>query len=155
MGSEADCTGIARPTSYGEVVPAAAGIVIWIYFLVTQGIYAALVASPILVIALLLGGWAILMRLHFCPSRLTLSIGPWRRNASLDSLESISWKKSGGWRSRGTIYVRDRDGGLVPIYVGRFGRRDEWGPLLLETAVSTGARVDPTARRELGTADGS
>jgi hypothetical protein len=53
---------------------------------------------------------------------------------------------TGGWRSQGMIFVRDRHGGKVGIYVGRFNKIDEWGPLLLQAAERSGADVDRHSR---------
>jgi hypothetical protein len=53
---------------------------------------------------------------------------------------------TGAWRSLGTIFVRDQHGGRVPIYVGRFSRIEEWGPLLLDAAERSHAPVDPHSR---------
>ena len=72
----------------------------------------------------------------------------------LNELESIRWKYTGGWRSQGTIFVRDQSGHRVPIYVGRFKRGDEWGPLLIGPAAASGATVDATARKSWNTGAG-
>lgn len=96
-----------------------------------------------------------LMRLHFSPTRVGLTIGPWRRYADLTALESLTWKMTGGWRSQGTIFVRNRSGHRVPIYVGRFKRGREWAPLLLEAAAASGARLDEHARTLLEKATAS
>lgn len=140
---------VARPATYGEIPAATVGIAIPLYFLITQGLGPALEVSPLAVIGLLLGAWTVLMRLRFSPTELTLTIGPWRRSVDLQALESIHWKMTGGWLSRGTIYLGDRRGGRVPIWVGRFKRRDEWAPLLLQAAARTDAVVDSRARELL------
>jgi hypothetical protein len=93
------------------------------------------------------------MRLHFSRTRLGLTIGPWRRFVDLGALESVRWKMTGGWRSRGTILVRDRYGHRVPIYVGRFKRGGEWGPLLIEAAAANGVTIDKRVRSFLEHAD--
>ncbi|MGO9754929.1 MAG: hypothetical protein ACLP8S_29195 [Solirubrobacteraceae bacterium] len=53
---------------------------------------------------------------------------------------------TGAGRSQGTIFVRDRRGGRVPIYVGRFNRVNEWGPLPLAAAERNGATLNTHAR---------
>lgn len=73
-------------------------------------------------------------------------VGPWRRSVDLDSLESIRWKHTGGAASKGTMFVRDRDGRQLPIYVGRFTGGDVWGKLLLDAAKRTGATIDEPSR---------
>lgn len=67
------------------------------------------------------------------------------------ALESVHWRMTGGWRSQGTIFVSDKHGSRVPIYVGRFTKSEEWGPLLLGAASRCDAEVDSHARRVLGT----
>ncbi len=100
------------PAQYGELVAAVAGIVSWLYILVTQGTLLAIETLWILAIVLPLGAWALLMRLHFSRTRLGLT----------------------------------RSGHRVPIYVGRFKRGGEWGPLLIEAAAASGATIDERAR---------
>jgi hypothetical protein len=134
---------VARPAQYGELVAALAGAASWLYILVMQGLLLAIETVWILIIAVLLAAWTLLMRLHFSHTRLGLTIGPWRRYVELGALESVRWKMTGGWRSRGTIIVRDRDGHRVPIYVRRFKRSQEWGPLLLTAAIASSATIDP------------
>jgi hypothetical protein len=148
----------ARPAQYGELVAAVAGTLSWLYILATQGTLLAIETLWILAIVLPLGAWSLLMRLHFSDTRLGLTIGPWRRYVDLGALESVRWKMTGGWRSRGTILVLDRYGHRVPIYVGRFKRGGEWGPLLIEAAAASGATIDERARsflRNAGSADRS
>jgi hypothetical protein len=75
-------------------------------------------------------------------------LGPWRRAVDLDSLESIRWKHTGGAASRGTMFVRDRSGRRVPIYVGRFsGGRS--GASCCWTRLRAPATVDDTSKRFL------
>jgi hypothetical protein len=93
--------------------------------------------------------WALLMRLQLDGDRFALTIGPWRRAVDMAALESITWKMTGGGRSRGMIFVRDAHGGRVPIYVGRFSRIDQWGPRLLNAAARCGATVDARSRHLL------
>jgi len=136
-------------------MPAAvSGVAIWIYFLVAQGFVAAAEVSPILLIGLGLGAWTLLMRVRFSDTTIAMTIGPWRRTADLTTLESITWKMTGGWRSQGTIFVRDRLHHRVPIYVGRFKRVDEWSRVLLDAATRTGAAVDEAACKLLETGAG-
>ena len=140
---------VARPSEFGEMPAAISGIAIWIYFLVAQGFTAAAEVSPLLLIGLILGAWTLLMRVRFDDATIAMTIGPWRRAADLGSLDSITWKMTGGWRSQGTIFVHDKQEHRVPIYVGRFKRVDEWSRVLLDAAARTGATVDASAREVL------
>jgi len=144
---------VAMPAQYGELVAATAGVLSWLYILLTQGTSLAIETLWILAIVVPLGAWSLSMRLHFSRTRLGLTIGPWRRYVDLRTLESVHWKMTGGWRSRGTILVRDRYGHHVPIYVGRFKRGGEWGPLLIEAAAASGATIDKRAHSFLEHAD--
>jgi hypothetical protein len=140
---------VATPAQYDELVAAGAGTATWLGILVHYGPRFALETVFILAICLPLAAWTILLRLRYGRSQLRMTIGPWSRAVDLRELESIRWKMTGGWRSEGTIFVRDRSGRQVPIYVGRFKRREEWGPLLLQAAAASGARVDGRSREIL------
>ena len=131
------------------MLPAMAGVAIWLYFLIGHGVTAGVETIWLLLIALSLGGWALLMRLRFGAGKLTFTVGPWRRGVDLDCLATISWRTTGGGLSRGTIVVQDRHGDRVPIYVGRYARIEEWGPYLLEAAERSGATVDKQSRHLL------
>lgn len=111
-----------------------------------QGWEFGLKYSWILLIAVPLGAWTLLMRLRYRPDRLRMTVGPWRRAVDLNALDSITWKMTGTWRSQGMIFVKDRHGKRVPIYVGRFNRIEEWGPLLLDAAAATHRLIDTHAR---------
>jgi hypothetical protein len=137
---------MAGPTRFDELIPAAVVLVFWGVILGKEGRTAWLDTSWVLLIALPLAGWTLLMRLRYSPSRLRRTIGPWRNEVDLTALESVKWKMTGGWRSQGMIFVRDRHGGQVGIYVGRFKKVDEWGPLLLDAAERSGAEVDRHSR---------
>ncbi len=137
---------VAGPTQFGELIPAAVGMAMWITTAAKEGWSVGLHTSWILLIALPLAGWTLLMRLRYSPARLERTIGPWRNKVDLTALQSIKWKMTGGWRSQGMIFVRDRHGGRVGIYVGRFTKADEWGPLLLDAAERSGADVDRHSR---------
>jgi hypothetical protein len=137
---------VAGPTQFGELVPATVGLTLWFGILGTEGVTVGLKYSWILLIAFGLGGWALLMRLRYSPERFRRTIGPWRSEVDLTALQSIGWKMTGGWRSQGMIFVRDRRGGQVGIYVGRFNKINEWGPLLLQAAERSGADVDRHSR---------
>ena len=141
--------GIAGPTEFGELVPATVGLTIWVAVLATEGVTVGIKYSWLLLIALGLGGWALLMRLRYSPKRFQRTIGPWRSEVDLTALQSIKWKMTGASRSQGMIFVRDRHGGRVGIYVGRFKKVDEWGPLLLDAAERSGAEVDRHSLRIL------
>src|SRR4051794_12905392 len=98
---------IAKPTEFGEMLPATGGVAVWLFVLIGQGVTAALETSWLLMIALPLGAWALLMRLRFGGGRLARTVGPWRCSVDLGALESITWKMTGGGRSRGMMFVRD------------------------------------------------
>jgi hypothetical protein len=140
---------VAKPTEFGEMLAATAGVVLWLIVLIGRGPVAGIETIWLLLIALPLGAWTMFMRLRFGGRRLVFTVGPRRRAVDLGAPESIGWKRTGGWRSRGTIFVCDRKGGRVAIYVGRFTRIEEWGPHLLEAAASSGASVDAQSRHLL------
>jgi hypothetical protein len=125
-----------------------AGVVIWVIVLIARGPIAGIETIWILLLALYQGVWTMGMRLRFSCGKLRFRALR-RREVDLGALESITWKMTGGWRSRGTIFVRDRHGGRVPIYVGRFTRIEDWGPLLLEAAGRSNAQVDEKSRHLL------
>jgi hypothetical protein len=139
----------ARPALYNELVPAVLAIALAIIALIHDGPKALPAALCFLVLGIPMGVWALLIRLRFSSTRFGFTIGPWRRYADLGSLESIRWKMTGAWRSRGTIFVKDKQGHTVPIYVGRFAKGDVWGPLLLDAANKCGAHVDKHSEKIL------
>lgn len=140
---------IGKPTEFGAMLGATSGVVIWLVVLIGQGVMAGLKVIPLLLIALAMGAATVLIRLRLDPERIAITVGPWRRAANLAALDSIRWRKTGAALSRGTIFVCDRTGGRAPIYVGRFTRIEEWGPLLLDAAARCGATVDDESRRLL------
>lgn len=137
---------VAGPTQFGELIPATVVLLGWVAILVHEGWSVGLHTSWALLIALPLAGWTLLMRLRYSSNRFQRTIGPWRSEADLTALQSINWKMTGGWRSQGMIFVRDQRGGRVGIYVGRFTKVEEWGPLLLQAAERCGAEVDRHSR---------
>jgi hypothetical protein len=143
------CSQVAGPTEFGELVPV---ITVWVLLPIAwirlgaemvAGLLPVLV--PLLVIGLLLGGWALLMRLRFDRDHIERTIGPFRQRVRLDALASIKFKQTGGWRSQGMLFVSDTQGHKVGIYVGRFTRAAEWSALLLDAATATHASVQPQA----------
>jgi hypothetical protein len=153
---------VATPKEYGELVPAVVGMLLWALILINEITGRRFVkAAPgvaletvwIVVIAVPLAGWTLLMRLRWSSARLGMTVGPLKRYVDLGQLESIRWKKSGGWRSEGTIFVRDNTGHKVPIWVGRFRRMADWGAMLLGAADACGATVDAHSRAILGNHD--
>lgn len=141
----------ARPTRFDELIPAMVVFAFWLVILAKEGWQVWLDTSWALLIALPLAAWTLLMRLRYSDSRFRLTIGPWRRAVDLTALQSIHWRMTGGWRSKGTIFVSDTHGNRVPIYVGRFTKSEEWGPLLLGAATRCNAEVDSRARSILKT----
>lgn len=151
-GHERDPVGhalVAKPTRFGEMPAAISGCVIWLVVLFGEGPMAGLETAWLLLVAIPLGAWTLLMRLRVERGRLWMTVGPWRRSVDLHRLESIRWKMTGGGRSRGTIFVTDATGARVPIYVGRYTRPEDWGPLLLAAAASCSALVDEPSRHVL------
>ena len=137
---------VAGPTNFGEL-PAAIGTIVmspiaWI----TSGAHVAVQLSPFVLLGLLLGGWALLMRLRFDRDFIERTIGPFRQRVQLDALASIEFKQTGGWRSKGMLFVSDTQGHRVGIYIGRFSRAAEWSALLLDAAETADASVQPQAR---------
>lgn len=137
---------VAGPTEFGELVPVIAIFVLWTLVWIRLGALLAAQTSWIFLIALPLGGWALLMRLRFDGDFIERTIGPFRQRVRLDSLASIEFKQTGTWRSQGMIFVSDTQGHRVGIYVGRFSRAAEWSALLLNAAEDTHTSVQPRAR---------
>lgn len=147
-GSGGDLSGpqVAGPTEFGELVPVIVVFVLWVITWITSGTLVAAQTSWIFLIALPLAGWALLMRLRFDRDFFERTIGPFRQRVRLDALASIEFKQTGGWRSKGMIFVSDTQGHRVGIYVGRFSRAAEWSALLLDAAETAHASVQPRAR---------
>jgi hypothetical protein len=144
------CPQVAGPTQFGELVPVITIIVLlpiaWIRLGAQMAAGLLPVLVPVLVIGMLLAGWALLMRLRFDRDYIERTIGPFRQRVRLDALASIEFKQTGTWRSQGMLFVSDTHGGRVGIYVGRFTRAAEWSALLLDAAETTHASVQPRAR---------
>lgn len=121
----------------------------WLVLCLPRGVTLALETVWLLLLGLMLAGWTLLMRLHYDQESLAMTLGPWHRRVNLTDLESVTWKRTGGGRSRGTIVVRDHTGHAVPIYVERFKGRPEWGPLILGAADKCKATVDRHSRAYL------
>ena len=136
---------VAGPTEFGELVGVIAVLVLWPITWITSGALVAAQTSWIFLIALPLGGWALLMRLRFDRDFIERTIGPFRQRVQLDALASIEFKQTGGWRSKGMIFVSDTQGHRVGIYVGRFSRAAEWSALLLAAAETAHVSVQPRA----------
>jgi hypothetical protein len=154
--TDGDAFLIAKPIRFGELVPAAVGMIIWLVMLVGGGPRIGLTVAWIPAIALPLAVWTLGMRLRLTPDDISrdFSVGPiGRRTASLWRLESVTWKRTGGVASGGTMMVRDAEGHCVPVYVDRFSARSIWGPRLLAAADRAGARVDGESRRILSGED--
>jgi len=145
-GGGPTCPQVAGPTEFGELVPVITIFVLWPIVWIRLGAQMAAGVLPFLLIGLLLGGWALLMRLRFDRDSIERTIGPLRQRARLDALASIEFKQTGGWRSQGMLFVSDTQGHRVGIYVGRFSRAAEWSALLLDAAETAHASVQPRAR---------
>lgn len=142
---------VAGPTQFGELVPVISTFVLYPIGWIRFGSQMAAGGAPyffigMFLIALLLGGWTLLMRLRFDRDYIERTIGPFRQRALLEALASIEFKQTGGWRSQGMLFVSDTQGHRVGIYVGRFSRAAEWSALLLDAAETTHAPVQPRAR---------
>ena len=145
-----DLEQVARPARYNELIAAGVGAAAWIGVLISSGPQVALPSIWLLLIALGLGAWTLMRQLRFSRVRLRVTLGPWSREVDLNQLDSIHWKDNTyGIGAQGTVYVRDRSGRRVPIEVGRFKRGEEWGPLLLQAAAASGAKVDAHSRKIL------
>jgi hypothetical protein len=145
-----DVEQVARPARYGELVAAGAAVAVWLVLLVQNGPRFGFQTIWLLLIGASLGTWTVTIRLRFSRSRLRLTLGPWSRAVDLNQLESIRWKDTGfADMINGTIYVRDRSRHMVPVYLCRFQRGNEWGPLLLQAAAASGATVDARSRQIL------
>ena len=144
-GGDLSCPQVAGPTEFGELVPVIAIFVMWPIIWITSGALLAAEALPLLLIGLLLGGWALLMRLRFDRDFIERTIGPFRQRVRLEALASIEFKQTGTRRSQGMLFVSDTQGHRVGIYVGRFSRAAEWSALLLDAAETTHASVQPRA----------
>jgi len=136
---------VATPTQFGELVPAGAGVLGWLYVLIAHGTVAALETVWILPIVLPMAVWTLGMRLRYGPDRVSMSVGPWMRFVDLKALDRVSWTMTGGWRSQGTVFLSDKAGHKVPIYVGRFNHSEEWAPLILDAAANCNASVEKRA----------
>jgi ABC-type antimicrobial peptide transport system permease subunit len=136
---------VAGPTNFGEMVGVIAVFVLWPVVWITSGALLAAEFFPVILIALLLGGWTLLMRLRFDRDSIERTIGPFRQRVQLDELASIEFKQTGGWRSKGMLFVSDTGGHRVGIYVGRFSRAAEWSSLLLTAAETAHVSVQPRA----------
>jgi hypothetical protein len=145
-GGGPPCPQVAGPTQFGELVPMIVSVVLLPIIWIRLGAQMAAEALPMLFIGLLLGGWALLMRLRFDRDHIVRTIGPFRQSVRLDALASIEFKQTGTWRSQGMLFVSDTRGHRVGIYVGRFSRAAEWSALLLDAAETTHASVQPRAR---------
>ena len=145
-GGGPPCPQVAGPTNFGELPLAIVSVVMFPIVWIRLGTHVAAEALPLLFIGLLLGGWALLMRLRFDRDSIERTIGPFRQRVQLDALASIEFKQTGTWRSQGMLFVSDTQGHRVGIYVGRFSRAAEWSSLLLAAAESTHASIQPRAR---------
>lgn len=141
---------VAKPTQsarFGAMFPAAIFGCVWIGDLIVQGPVIALEGVWVLMLGVPLVVWCLLMRLRVGGGRLLITVGPWRRGVDLEALECIRWKAAR--RPRGAIFVWDRHGGRVLIFVARFTCIEEWGPLVLDAARRSGATVDDASRHLL------
>lgn len=144
-GGGPPCPQVAGPTQFGELVPVITIFVLWPIVWIRLGSQMAAGVLPFLLIGLLLGGWALLMRLRFDRDFIERTIGPFRQRVRLEALASIEFKQTGGWRSQGMLFVSDTQGRRVGIYVGRFSRAAEWSALLLDAAERAHVTVQPRA----------
>lgn len=144
---------LGRQQRFFELPPAAVGALVWVGIAATEGLGEGLKDVWLLAIAVAMATWCLRMRLQLRGRRFELAVvGPWRRSVDLDSLESIRWRHTGGPASKGTMFVRDRTGHRVSVYVGRFTGGEVWGEMLLQAAEQSGATIDDHSRRLLGEA---
>src|ERR1035437_1857896 len=95
-GGGPPCPQVAGPTEFGELVPVITIFVLWPIVWIRLGAQMAAGVLPFLFIDLLLGGWALLMRLRFDRYYVERTIGPFRQRVRLDALASIEFKQTGG-----------------------------------------------------------
>jgi hypothetical protein len=138
---------VAKPTQFREMVAATVFVGLWLAYLIVQGPVTALEGIWLLLLGVLVGAWCLLMRLRFGHGTLLFTVGLWHREVDLDALESI--RRKSALVGVDKMLVKDRHGGRVPIYVGRFTGIEEWGPLLLDAAGRSNAQVDPQSRHLL------
>lgn len=149
-GDKSKSVVLGKQQRFFEMPAVIASFAIWAVIVGSDGLLVGLKYIWVLAIGLVLGTWVLRMRLRLRGSTFELAVvGPWRRAVDLDSLESIRWKHTGGPASKGTIFVRDRTGHRVPVYVGRFSGGEVWGKILLEAAARGGATIDDHSRRLL------
>jgi len=87
---------VAGPTQFGELVPVTTFFVMWAIAWITSGALVAVQLFPLVLMGLLLGGWALLLRLRFDGDSIERTIGPFRQRVRLDALASIEFKQTGG-----------------------------------------------------------
>jgi hypothetical protein len=133
----------ARTVALAELGIAVMLAAAWIYLLVSRGVVLGVESVWALAISGYLGTFALLTRLRFDESWMAFEIGPWRREVDLTDLESVTWRRSGTY---GLLWLRDRRGRRVPIYVGKLRKPDQWSKVILEAAARTGAHVDERSR---------
>ena len=90
------CRQVAGPTQFGELAPVTTFFVIRAIAWITSGALVAVQLFPLVLMGLLLGGWALLMRLRCDRDSIERTIGPFRQRVRLDALASIEFKQTGG-----------------------------------------------------------
>lgn len=141
---------VGKQQRYYEMPAAVASVLCWLYIAASEGMVVGAKNAWFLLLGLSLGVYSLRMRLELCGTTLALAyLGPWRHEVDLQSLQSVTWKHTGAAASRGSIFVRARDGRKLRIPVGRLDGIGEWGVILLEAAARCHADVDPVARQLL------
>jgi hypothetical protein len=142
---------VARPRSYGDLPAALSGAVVSAVVLIGQSGWARL---GLALACLACAGWAaavIAMRLHFSPSKIAVTVGPWTRTVSLTELSDVGYKRTG---YTAVITLKDRSGGRLSINVRRFKRDNEWSRLILDASIRAGVVLPKGAQASLEHADG-
>jgi hypothetical protein len=149
---------VATPVAYGEIPAGVAGLAlcaIAIHASTTANGLGLILILPIAalgIVAVLIGVRSVIIRLRFSQDRLSMVVGPFERSIDLRELAEVGYRRSG----RTAFYLlRDRRGNYLSVPVTRFKRDDEWKRLIVDSAMESGANMDPRARRSLEEADGT
>lgn len=105
-GSQPESVIVGRQHRFYELPAAIGGTLTWLAILIADGPIKGLEYAWILLLGLVLGAWAVLMRLRIQGSTLLFTvIGPWRWSVDLASIVSIHWSNTGRDTARGNIWL--------------------------------------------------
>jgi hypothetical protein len=143
--------GVARPNSYGDFPAALSGVVTSAVMSIGESGWARF---GFVMACLVCAAWVlaiILVRLHFSPFEIAVTVGPWSRSVKLTELSEVRYKRTG---YTAMIVLKDSSGGRVSINVRRFKRDNEWARVILDASIRTGVDLPKGARASLEHADG-